>query len=120
AIFPIAGFIIAVLSALGAVFEATTRATVSRLLRLDSSQNVIGLIPHRPPRGEQDAEPKRRVVLSTHLDSPRTGWLDDARVVPFLHILKIGALACIVGIPIVLAVNLFVDSPVPVIIGAVL
>jgi hypothetical protein len=119
ALVPLIGFLIAAVSAVLIVLEATTRPTISRLLRLDSSQNVVGLIPHRPARGAENSAPRRRVIIAAHLDSPRAGWLEHPILVPLARVRTIVALVGIVGVPVLLAVHLFVEGPIPVIAAAI-
>jgi hypothetical protein len=117
--YPLAGLIGATAFALLALLEATNRPIVSRIFRLDSSQNVVGLIPHQPPEGVNGDNPLRRVVLITPIDSPRLGWLDSASMQRMIRGLTIVTLFCIMLIPLLLPVGLFLDDVVWLILAAV-
>jgi hypothetical protein len=117
--YPLAGLIGATAFALLALLEATNRPIVSRIFRLDSSQNVVGLIPHQPPEGVNGDNPLRRVVLITPIDSPRLGWLDSASMQRMIRGLTIVTLFCIMLIPLLLAVWLFLDDAVWLILAVV-
>lgn len=109
-LFPLAGLIVAAISAVLAVLEGTNRPLLSKLLALDSSQNVIGLIPNRAPDEWGEVGTQRRVVLTTHLDSPRNGWVDHPSLSSLSQLLGVLTLLSILAIPLTLSVNLFVDS----------
>lgn len=108
--YPLAGLIGSTIFALIAVLEATNRPLISRGFRLDRSQNVIGLIPNKPPEGFEDAEPLRQVVLVAPLDSPRLGWLDGRAMQQAIRGLTLLALFSVLSIPILIAAWLFLEQ----------
>jgi hypothetical protein len=107
--YPLVGLIGSTIFALIAVLEATNRPIVSRMFRLDKSQNVIGLIPNRPPPGFEDADPLRQVVLIAPLDSPRLGWLDGRSFQQVIRGLTLIALFSVLSIPLLVAAWLFLE-----------
>jgi hypothetical protein len=108
--YPLAGLIGSTIFALIAVLEATNRAVISWIFRLDKSQNVLGLIPHRPPPGFEDADPLRQVVLIAPLDSPRLGWLDSRAMQQWIRGLTLLTLVCVMAIPFMIAAWLFLEQ----------
>jgi hypothetical protein len=108
--YPLAGLIISTVFALVAVLEATNRPIISRVFRLDTSQNVIGLIPHRPPAGFENEPPLRQVVLIAPLDSPRLGWLDSRGMQQLSRLFTVLVLLSVLSIPLILAAWLFLDE----------
>jgi hypothetical protein len=108
--YPLAGLIGATVFALITVLEATNRPVVSRIFRLDKSQNVLGLIPHQPPPGFEDADPLRQVVLVAPLDSPRLGWLDSRSMRNSILGLTLMVLLCVMAIPLMIAAWLFLEE----------
>ncbi len=108
--YPLVGLIGTTIFALIAVLEATNRALISRIFRLDKSQNVIGLIPNRPPQGFEDEEPLRQVVLIAPLDSPRLGWLDGSAMQSMIRGLTLLALFSVLSIPLLVAAWLFLEE----------
>jgi hypothetical protein len=109
---PLFGLILSTIFALIAVLEATNRPVVSRIFRLDKSQNVIGLIQNRPPAGFESEKPLRQVVLIAPLDSPRLGWIDSRSAQQMIRGLTLLALFSVLLIPLLLAAWLFLDEPV--------
>jgi hypothetical protein len=109
-IYPIVGLIGTTIFALIAVLEATNRPIVSRIFRLDKSQNVIGLVPNRPPEGFEDSVPLRQVVLVAPLDSPRLGWLDGRSMQQMITGLTLVALLSVLSIPLFVAGWLFLEE----------
>ncbi|TVR72682.1 MAG: hypothetical protein EA415_09315 [Sphaerobacteraceae bacterium] len=108
--YPLAGLIGSTIFALIAVLEATNRPLISRIFRLDKSQNVLGLIPHQPPEGFEDADPLRQVVLIAPLDSPRLGWLDGRTMRNSIRGLTLLALFSVMAIPLMIAAWLFLEE----------
>ncbi len=108
--YPLVGLIGTTIFALIAVMEATNRPLVSRMFRLDKSQNVIGLIPNNPPSGYEDSPPLRQVVLVAPLDSPRLGWLDSRSMQQAIAPLTLLALLSVLSIPLLVAAWLFVEE----------
>jgi hypothetical protein len=109
--YPLPGLIASTVFALLALLEATNRPIISRIFRLDSSLNVIGLIPHRPPEGYEDAPALRQVVLVAPLDSPRLGWLDSGPLQRMIRGLTLITLFSVLAVPLLLAAWLFLDEP---------
>jgi hypothetical protein len=118
-LFPLGGLIVATIAALVTALEATNRPVISRVFRLDGSQNVIGLVPHRPQSGDEDEEPHRRVIITAHLDSPRRGWLDTRTMIQLSRVLTILVMICVAGVPVVLAIHLFINSALTLIAAAI-
>lgn len=108
--YPLAGLIGTTVFALIAVLEATNRPLISRLFRLDKSQNVIGLIPNNPPKGYEDSDPLRQIVLIAPLDSPRLGWLDSRAMQQAIAPLALLALLSVLSIPLLVAAWLFLEE----------
>jgi hypothetical protein len=109
-LYPLVGLILSTVFALIAVLEATNRPIISRIFRLDTSQNVLGLIPHNPPPGFEDAPPLRQVVLIAPLDSPRLGWLDSRGMQQMSRLFTVLVLFSVLLIPLMLAAWLFLDE----------
>ena len=68
------GFLLVTLGAVAFYQETICRGWVARLLPRGSSQNVVGRIPAK-------GEPRRRVVLTAHYDTSRTGLYYHPRFV---------------------------------------
>ena len=68
------GFLLVTLGAVAFYQEAHCRGWVPRVLPRGPSQNVVGRIPAK-------GEPRRRVVLSAHYDTSRSGWYYHPRFV---------------------------------------
>jgi hypothetical protein len=73
-ILPIISFILALVSLLAFLTEASSVPTLSRVLPKRPSQNVVGVSPAK-------VEVKRRVVISAHLDSSRAALLWHPKLV---------------------------------------
>jgi len=86
-------FVLTVLAAVLLYGENTCRGWVSRILPREESQNVVGRIP---PRGEE----RRKVVLSAHYDTSRSGLLFHPRVVGRFRTLSMLTFLAVFGLPV--------------------
>lgn len=96
-----------------AALEVTGRAALSRLAATRSSHNVLGLIAprRRLPAGER--EQPRRVVITAHLDTARSGWLSQQPIVSQLRLLTVATAAAMVLLPVLHAAALITPSRIP-------
>lgn len=96
-----------------AALEVTGRPALSRLAATRSSHNVLGLIaPARGlPAGER--EQPRRVVITAHLDTARSGWLSQQPIVARLRLLAVATAASMILLPVLQAVALATPSRIP-------
>lgn len=96
-----------------AALEVTGRPALSRLAATRISHNVLGLIaPARGlPAGER--EQPRRVVITAHLDTARSGWLSQQPIVARLRLLAVATAASMILLPVLQAVALATPSRIP-------
>lgn len=96
-----------------AALEVTGRPALSRLAATRISHNVLGLIaPARGlPAGER--EQPRRVVITAHLDTARSGWLSQQPIVVRLRLLAVATAASMILLPVLQAVALATPSRIP-------
>jgi len=95
------GFIAFCLTALAAVslyMENTCRGWVSRVLPRESSQNVVGRIP-------ATGGVHRKVVLSAHYDTSRTGLLFHPRVVGHFRAVSMLTFLAVFGLPVLIVLG---------------
>lgn len=104
----IAGFIVSLAAVVLLVLMFTSWTRIARLMAKAESQNVVGLIPTRAPKGEPAPEPARRIVLSAHLDTGRSGWLWKPAITRWFRPLVLLVFASVIILPILQLIGLFV------------
>lgn len=86
------GFLLVTLGAVAFYQEAHCRGWVSRFVPHDPSQNVVGRIRAR-------GEPRRRVVVSAHYDTSRSGWYFHPRFVGGFRTFTVMTTLAVLGLP---------------------
>lgn len=107
------GLVLSVVALILAALEVTGRPALSLLAATRSSHNVLGLIA--PDRGlaPDEADRLRRVVLTAHLDTARSGWLSQQPIVGWLRPLALLVAAAMVLLPVLQAIALATPSRIP-------
>jgi hypothetical protein len=80
---PVLGLILGVLGVALLAFELTSRPLLSRRIATHRGNNVLGIIPSRVSDAED--EPARRMILTAHLDSSRSGLLWRPRLIAWFR-----------------------------------
>lgn len=107
------GFLISAVVLVLLALEGTARPTLSRLAASRTSQNVIGLIGIATGAPAGDAETLRRVVLTAHLDSARSGFLSRPAVVRWFRELTVAVVTAAMLVPLLQVVALATPSAIP-------
>ncbi|MDI3339683.1 MAG: M28 family peptidase [Sphaerobacter sp.] len=107
------GLVLSLAALILAALEGTGRAVISGLAVTRNSHNVLGLIGPRPGADPEAPERLRRVVLTAHLDTGRSGLLSQQPLVAWLRPLALAVAAALVLIPLLQAVALATRSPLP-------
>ncbi len=87
------GFLLAALAAVLLYMENTSRGWASRILPREQSQNVVGRIPAK-------TEGHRKVILSAHYDTSRSGVFFHPRVVGRLRTGSVLTFLAVFGLPV--------------------
>jgi hypothetical protein len=95
---PFVAFVMTAAAAAAFYLENTCRGWVSRVLPRETSQNVVGRIPAR-------GELRRKVVLSAHYDTARTGLLFHPRVVGHFRCLSVLTFLAVFGLPLLIVMG---------------
>lgn len=103
----IAGFVVSLAAVVLLVLMFTSWTRIARLMAKAESQNVVGLISARPVKQEKSLTPVRRIVLSAHLDTVRSGWLWKPTLVRWFRPLALLAFAAVSILPILQLIGLF-------------
>lgn len=105
AFWPLVGFIISLLGLLALGSELADQPLVSRLFATRRSSNVLGIIPARI--NDEIGQPARRVVLSAHIDTVRSGLIWHDALIRSFRAMVISLLSASIIIPILLLVSSF-------------
>ncbi len=104
----IAGLVVSLAAVVLLVVAFTSWSRIARLMAKAESQNVVGLIPARPANKEGSPASLRRIVLSAHLDTARSGWLWNPSLVRWFRPLALLVLASVVILPVLQLIGLFI------------
>lgn len=96
------GFLISLAALVLLLLEINNIPVLSRLLATHHTYNVLGLVPQE--HGQEDDEPRRRVILSAHLDAARTGILWHPSLVAWLRPIIMIIFATMVVVPVALLI----------------
>jgi len=91
-------FLLTALAAVSLYMENTCRGWVSRVLPREESQNVVGRIPAR-------GDVTRRVVLSAHYDTSRTGILFHPRLAGHFRTLSVLTFLAVFALPVLVVLG---------------
>jgi hypothetical protein len=91
-------FLLTVLAAGSLYMENTCRGWVSRVLPREESQNVVGRVPAQGTL-------LRRVVLSAHYDTSRTGIFFHPRIVGRFRTISMFTFLAVFGLPVVIVLG---------------
>ncbi len=107
------GLVVSLMAITLLLITAAAWTRVSPLLPSVESPNVVGLI--LPRSAKQGSSPRglRRLVLSAHLDTARSGWIWTSVLTRWLRSLALLAFAAAVVILLLQIVALFVVSSIP-------
>ena len=97
---PLIGFVVSLVGLIILGLELAQQPVVSRLFATRRSNNVLGIIPARI--NDEIGQPARRVILSAHIDTARSGLLWHRSLIRALRALVITLLSCSIIIPILL------------------
>ena len=92
------GFLITTLGAVAFYLENTCRGWASRIVQHDPSQNVVGRIPAK-------GEARRKVVLTAHYDTSRSGYSFHPRFVGRFRTAFILTMLSAFGIPVLIVLK---------------
>jgi hypothetical protein len=102
---PLIGFIISLLGAIVFGLELLRVPVISRLFATRRGSNVLGIIPARV--NDEIGQPARRVILTAHLDTARSGLLWHTSLIKVLRSFVITIISCVIWIPILLLAGNF-------------
>ena len=105
ALSPLIGFVISVLGLIILGLELFQQPIVSRLFATRRSNNVLGIVPARI--NDEIGQPARRVILSAHIDTARSGLLWHRSLIRAFRALVITLLSASIIIPILLLASTF-------------
>ncbi len=88
-------FVLTALAAVSLYMENTCRGWVTKILPRETSQNVVGRIPAQ-------GEAVRKVVLSAHYDTSRSGPFFNPRFVGHFRSLSLITLLLVLGLPVLI------------------
>lgn len=88
-------------------FEVSTRPVLTRFMGTHRGNNILGLIPARLTHG--DEEPLRRVILSAHLDTAKSGLLSSRLLVRWFRPVLIAVFAAAGLLPVLLLLYALFD-----------
>jgi hypothetical protein len=97
---PLIGFIISLLGAIVFALELLRVPVISRLFATRRGSNVLGIIPARV--NDEIGQPARRVILTAHIDTGRSGLLWHTSLIKVLRSFAITVVCCVIWIPILL------------------
>ena len=102
---PLVGFIISLLGAIVFGLELLQVSIISRLFATRRGSNVLGIIPARV--NDEIGQPARRVILTAHIDTARSGLLWHTSLIKVLRSFAITIVCCVILIPILLLAGNF-------------
>jgi hypothetical protein len=91
-------FLITALAAVALYMENTCRGWIATILPRESSQNVVGRIPAQ-------GEARRKVVLSAHYDTARSGLLFHPRFVGHFRTITMLTMLSVLALPILIVLG---------------
>lgn len=97
---PLIGFIVSVLGAGVFGLELLRVPVISRLFATRHGSNVLGIIPARV--NDEIGQPARRVIITAHIDTGRSGLLWHTSLIKSFRALVITIVSCVVLIPLLL------------------
>lgn len=99
------GFVVSLLGAIVFGLELLRVPVISRLFATRRGSNVLGIIPARV--NDEIGQPARRVILTAHLDTGRSGLLWHPSLIKVLRSFVITIICCVIWIPILLLAGNF-------------
>src|SRR5690606_11850520 len=104
----IAGLVVSLTAVVLLVITFTSWSRIARLMAKAESQNVVGLIPPQTAMHEGAPASLRRIVLSAHLDTARSGWLWKPSLVRWFRPLALLVFGSVVILPVLQIIVLFI------------
>lgn len=108
----IAGLVVSLAAVVLLVIAFTSWTRIARLMAKAESQNVVGLIPAQPAKEGGSPASSRRIVLSAHLDTARTGLIWKPSLVRWFRSLALLVFASVIILPVLQFIGLFVAGSV--------